>query len=86
MRILRLESTHIMLELLGKSNTHHIQHLFGPVDVKVSQEFPLEAFRPPGADWKTWVQAVGIFFEIAADNPNSRGLTDGIVGNRESLE
>ena len=80
MRILRIEASPIMMELLGKStNTHHINHLFRPVDVKIPQEFPLEAFRPPGADWKAWVQAVGLFFELAADNPHSRGLTDVIV-------
>ena len=80
MRILRIEASPIMMELLGtSSNTHHVNHLFGPVDVKVPQKFPLEAFRPPGADWKSWIQAVGLFFELAADNPNSRGLTDGIV-------
>ena len=51
MRILRIEASSIMMELLGKShNTHHVTHLFGPVDVKIPQEFPLEAFRPPGGD------------------------------------
>jgi hypothetical protein len=80
MRILRIVDTPIVLELRGKSpKTQYVNQLFGPVDAKVPQEFPLEAFRPPAADWKTWLRAVGLFFELAAENPKSRGLTDVIV-------
>jgi hypothetical protein len=80
MRILRIVDTPIVMELRGKSpKTQYVNQLFGPVDAKVPQEFPLGSFRPPAADWKTWLRAVGLFFELAAENPKSRGLTDVIV-------
>ena len=77
--ILRIEKSPIMQELLGAANTHYVQQLFGPIDVKVPQDFPLEAFRPPQAEWVEWLRAVGTFFELASGAERSRGMMDGIV-------
>ena len=75
MRILNIEASPIIMELLGtSSNTHHVNHLFGPVDVKVPQKFPLEAFRPPGADWKVWIKAVGLFLSWQLTTPTLEDL------------
>ena len=77
--IIRIEKTPIMQELLGLASTHYIQQLFGPVDVKVPQDFPLEAFRPPQAEWVEWIRALGTFFELVSGAERSRGMMEGIV-------
>ena len=41
LEILRIEKTPIMQELMGITSTHYVQQLFGPVDVKIPQDFPL---------------------------------------------